>query len=243
VTGAFRRKKSGSLLAWCRDCYCEFHRAYNRGYYQRERERERYRRIRLERQRKIRLLVARLRHDQPCGDCGITFPYFLLEFDHVRGKKAFGLGQAQTVMLSHARLLDEAAKCEIVCVNCHRRRSFEANALRNNGLVGKRLLRTPVAILRALKRRSVCADCRIRHPYFLLDLDHRHGKTKALSRLVNEGLSIDSLRTELAKCDVVCANCHSYRTVMRRYEAGDPTLLALWDALGFAPVGRARAVG
>lgn len=241
MTSAFRRKKSGSLLSWCRDCFREFHRAYNRSYFQRERER--YRRNRLERQRKIRFLIAGMKHNKRCGDCGIVFPYFLLEYDHVRGSKAFRVGAAQQLKFSHARLLDEIAKCELVCVNCHRRRTYVRKFMKTGGPAGKRLARTAAGVLRALKRRSRCVDCKVRHPYFLLDLDHLRDKTLALSRLVSSALSMRTLRAELAKCEVVCANCHRARTFMRRFDAADPTLLALWEVLAFAPVGRVRAVG
>ena len=56
----------------------------------------------------------------PCQDCGETDP-LVLEFDH-RGAKLFNIAQGlrdrnwQTV-------LDEIGKCDVVCANCHRRRT------------------------------------------------------------------------------------------------------------------------
>lgn len=58
-----------------------------------------------------------------------------------------------------------------------------------------------------------CADCGERYPYYVMDFDHRPGETKLhhpnkLS--VNAGWK--SIEAEVAKCDVVCANCHRLRT-------------------------------
>jgi hypothetical protein len=52
-----------------------------------------------------------------------------------------------------------------------------------------------------------------------LDFDHRDPAQKAsmVSRI--KTLSLESLMAEIAKCDVVCANCHRVRTHARRGEA------------------------
>jgi hypothetical protein len=53
-------------------------------------------------------------------NCGETDP-IVLEFDHLRDKK-FNIGKAWR---GHEwqSVLDEIAKCEVVCANCHRRRT------------------------------------------------------------------------------------------------------------------------
>lgn len=62
-----------------------------------------------------------------CTDCGEDDP-IVLEFDHVRGKKSAGIAVLIRKGASMARLTAEIAKCEVVCANCHRRRT----ALRAN---------------------------------------------------------------------------------------------------------------
>ena len=52
-----------------------------------------------------------------CVDCGINFPAEVLTFDHVRGEKKFNVGQSWNQ--GKQALIDEIAKCEIVCCNCH----------------------------------------------------------------------------------------------------------------------------
>ncbi len=56
----------------------------------------------------------------PCVDCGETDPV-VLEFDHLRDK-LFDIGQKLAVR-SWTSVLAEIEKCEVVCVNCHRRRT------------------------------------------------------------------------------------------------------------------------
>jgi hypothetical protein len=45
----------------------------------------------------------------------------VLEFDHL-GDKSFSIG-AKLVQFKWQRILDEIEKCEVVCANCHRRRT------------------------------------------------------------------------------------------------------------------------
>jgi hypothetical protein len=56
----------------------------------------------------------------PCGDCGETDP-IVLEFDHLRDK-SFAIGP-QLSQRSWQSILDEIDKCDVVCANCHRRRT------------------------------------------------------------------------------------------------------------------------
>ncbi len=58
-----------------------------------------------------------------------------------------------------------------------------------------------------------CADCKQRFPYYVMDLDHRDRSKKLheVSELASRG-SWTKLKSEVEKCDVVCANCHRART-------------------------------
>ncbi|HWX97114.1 MAG TPA: hypothetical protein VNZ01_09715 [Solirubrobacteraceae bacterium] len=57
----------------------------------------------------------------PCVDCGEDDP-LVLEFDHCAGKKIFCVGKGLRDR-SWQSVLDEMAKCDVVCANCHRRRT------------------------------------------------------------------------------------------------------------------------
>jgi hypothetical protein len=61
--------------------------------------------------------------DKPCADCGIKYAPWIMQFDHlVRSTKEHHVGSL--VMYSKKRVLKEAAKCEVVCANCHADRSY-----------------------------------------------------------------------------------------------------------------------
>jgi hypothetical protein len=61
--------------------------------------------------------------DQPCKDCGVKYPYYVMDFDHVTGTKVGNVGVMVAGKL--AALMEEIAKCEIVCANCHRIRTHK----------------------------------------------------------------------------------------------------------------------
>jgi hypothetical protein len=61
--------------------------------------------------------------DVPCVDCGNKYPSFVMEFDHMRGKK-IGTVSNMVVYGYSRRAKEEIKKCEIVCANCHRLRTY-----------------------------------------------------------------------------------------------------------------------
>ena len=56
----------------------------------------------------------------PCVDCGETNP-IVLEFDHVRGEKITDVSSMLRKAFSPKKIVDEIAKCEVRCANCHRK--------------------------------------------------------------------------------------------------------------------------
>ena len=70
-------------------------------------------------------------------------------------------------------------------------------------------------LLREAKAKP-CADCGIQYPYYVMQFDHLPGfeKTVTPSQLPNIG-SVRRFKEEVAKCEVVCANCHAERTYTR----------------------------
>ena len=57
-----------------------------------------------------------------------------------------------------------------------------------------------------------CMDCKKEYPPYVMDLDHVRGdKFKNVAKMVGR-YSKEALLEEIAKCDVVCANCHRLRT-------------------------------
>jgi hypothetical protein len=73
---------------------------------------------------RIEYLVADLR-EHPCVDCGERDP-IVPELDHLRDKE-FGIGKGFRDRAWQS-VLDEMAKCDVVCANCHRRRTAKRAA-------------------------------------------------------------------------------------------------------------------
>jgi hypothetical protein len=123
---AWRRKERGQRDSFCRPCRS----AYKREHYAANRERY----IDEARVRKQRLAIERTKYlieffeTHPCNDCGESDPV-LLEFDHTGGDKLFEIGQSLRYR-NWQSILNEIGKCQVVCANCHRRRT----ALRRGSL-------------------------------------------------------------------------------------------------------------
>lgn len=80
------------------------------------------------------------------------------------------------------------------------------------------LQRADVRELIATAKSVRCADCGRKYPTCVMDFDHVRGK-----KLLNVGhaqaklaYNIEKVKAEIAKCDVVCANCHRIRTHITR---------------------------
>jgi hypothetical protein len=115
---AWHRRARGQRQTYCRSCGAEYH----RGHYQANKQRyidAAARRKKALLQERFIFLMAYFR-DHPCVDCGETDPV-VLEFDHLRDKK-FGIATGIRNR-NWNDVLDEIAKCDVVCANCHRRRT------------------------------------------------------------------------------------------------------------------------
>lgn len=61
--------------------------------------------------------------EHPCTDCGQNDPV-VLEFDHLPGEeKKYEIAAIMSQSLSISTLKAEIAKCDVCCVNCHRKRT------------------------------------------------------------------------------------------------------------------------
>lgn len=76
-----------------------------------------------------------------------------------------------------------------------------------------------VDMMNALKLATGCMDCGYMAHVEALEYDHRPGEKKIdnVSAMVRQPgrYSWDDVLAEIAKCDLVCANCHRVRTTAR----------------------------
>jgi hypothetical protein len=73
----------------------------------------------------------------------------------------------------------------------------------------------------SVKQRSHCVDCG-NTDWRVLDFDHLPGFEKSLNLAAagSQGWSVARIDLEMAKCEIVCANCHRIRTHERRGVTG-----------------------
>ncbi len=63
---------------------------------------------------------------------------------------------------------------------------------------------------------ATCKDCG-EYDFAVLTFDHVTGKKKmSISQMAAQGYSIEAIREEMDKCEVVCFNCHMRRENERR---------------------------
>lgn len=80
----------------------------------------------------------------------------------------------------------------------------------------KRALRAKiVATIQAFKTRRCCIDCQGKFHPEAMDFDHVRGR-KLFDLSAACYYSMEKVAAEIAKCDLVCANCHRIRTFSRR---------------------------
>lgn len=66
--------------------------------------------------------------DRPCADCGQRFHFSAMDFDHLDSSRKIR-SIASMATCRRERIVDEMAKCDVVCANCHRVRTWKR---RNN---------------------------------------------------------------------------------------------------------------
>lgn len=210
---AFNRHPKGRQW-WCKECFRQYFR--KRGALHRLQSGAAKRR----RQALAKPFVRRYLETHTCTDCGESDPA-VLEFDHV-GPKRNGLRILAHAGASLDLLRDEISKCEVVCVNCHRRRTALRGNWRRAALAwwrtpppGDRTQSRNLAFTYSYLERHPCVDCGCSE-LSLLDFDHIGPKTGNVLVLARNGVGLARLQGEMARCEVRCANCHRRRTSERQ---------------------------
>jgi hypothetical protein len=202
----------GRRQSWCKACRAEY--MHERG----DLHRQQTRAARDRRRAEAREYVLDQLRSGSCLDCGRADP-LVLEFDHVEGKTS-DVGKLVHEGYRLSRVKAEVERCEVVCVNCHRRRTAARAATwrtepdRADGIDRPLRRRNLLFVLDHLRRAS-CADCD-ETDLIVLDFDHIGAKRGSVMVLALNEHSIGSLEREIAACEVRCANCHRRRTIQRQ---------------------------
>lgn len=93
--------------------------SYHIGFGQKEKTKNIQGRLREE----INDYIRSVKESSPCMDCGIYYAYWIMDFDHT-SEKSFDIASYKNHTKSLQRVKDEIAKCDLVCANCHRDRTY-----------------------------------------------------------------------------------------------------------------------
>jgi hypothetical protein len=94
--------------------------AYHIGAGQKEKTRIRTNRNRTIKKREI----WDMKEASGCVDCKEKYPHYMLEFDHLPEFEKIGSPTQLMQTYSWSKAMDEMDKCEIVCANCHKIRTW-----------------------------------------------------------------------------------------------------------------------
>ena len=80
-----------------------------------------------------------------------------------------------------------------------------------------------VKYVQEYKQGKVCTDCKEDYPYWMLEFDHLGDKSFNISNFRGYTIDLEKVKSEIKKCEIVCANCHKNRTHFRLVRSGADT--------------------
>lgn len=69
--------------------------------------------------------IRELKENTPCVDCHRSYPYYVMDFDHLDASAKLNIVSFLSSTGRIGALKQEIEKCELVCANCHRMRTFK----------------------------------------------------------------------------------------------------------------------
>lgn len=100
-----------------------------------------------------------------------------------------------------------------ICKSCKRKKDkilYDSNESRKikMRLNALRSIERAYQFVKRIKGVSFCLNCNDKRHY-VLDFHHVRGiKEQTISEMVSRGSSINRIKNEIRKCNILCANCH-----------------------------------
>ena len=175
----------------------------------------------------IKTIKTTARENKTCENCSCQDPR-VFDFAHKsRATKRHNVSHAQTVRM----VTEEIPKTKILCANCHRKETVDENKLLKkapellsdnpDAIISRKALRKKYALVNNLKINiGSCKDCGLKvDPEYpsVHDFDHLPGYVKLgnISIMCAQRLSDQRILAEIAKCQLLCVNCHRITTANR----------------------------
>src|SRR5436305_10116394 len=113
----FKSTATGMRQSYCKECGKQLTRRHYRN------NKRQYLDRNVRSYMKRRELVRQIK-TRACADCGIQYPFYVMDFDHREGEiKEYELNRIDR--MTTRALLREIEKCDVVCSNCHRVRTYK----------------------------------------------------------------------------------------------------------------------
>lgn len=116
----FSKKSNTKLHSYCKECHSKYRREHylaNKAKYIKKAHTRK-----VAERMKIAEKIAQIK-SVPCTDCGKTFHHCAMDFDHVENNKVANVSRL-ALDSTWERVKQEIDKCEVVCSNCHRIRTW-----------------------------------------------------------------------------------------------------------------------
>lgn len=117
---SLKNSQTGKHSAKCKNCmqaYCSAHYRANKDYYRAKSREGNARAIAKAKE------FLKEKKNVPCADCKKSYPDYVMDFDHVSGNKVGNIANMVNKN-SIQTIAKEIEKCELVCANCHRIRTY-----------------------------------------------------------------------------------------------------------------------
>ena len=71
----------------------------------------------------VRNYVRAQKESGPCVDCQVSYPYYVMEYDHTSDDKVRTVSWLSSAGTMN-QVIEEIKKCDLVCSNCHKIRTW-----------------------------------------------------------------------------------------------------------------------
>jgi hypothetical protein len=114
------QRRPDGFTQWCRICMNKKHAEYM------HENKDKNRAYAMQHSRSLAQEVRDLKERSGCADCKSILPHYMLDFDHLDAEsKEMSISRMINMRVSRERLYAEIEKCEVVCANCHRARTWD----------------------------------------------------------------------------------------------------------------------
>ena len=166
----------------------------------------------LRRRAEHRRWLASVKREAGCANCDESDPACLV-FHHV-GEKEMAVNKMVPSGFSKERIQAEIDRCRVLCANCHRKAhaktpSSQLDQPPQTAQRNPRRAELQRCVWEEKVERGDCSRCG-EVSLACLEFHHRDPaeKTRSISGMVSYEVSVQDLKQEMAKCDLLCANCH-----------------------------------